>query len=428
MPGEARTQRYLQTNYKHRRTARYASLALSLVFGTYALWAWQYSASAILRVTWSGREEDRISAPDAVRSALNDERLVAIIKQVQLYPQMLRTGGEASAIRYMRARVFLQSVGHGKSNAEVVSVTYRSWKIATAIKVTNALALSLTAVEPSAVDLLSATTERELEDSRSKLKQFAADVQEPAKDGKLRAALSRTLLTEDKNQPSAPEQQGGQTSGQWNVGSVAAPASVALPETPAAKAIQQQIKDAEARLMELRQRYTEQYPDVQDTQEELQELRSKLNRMLVQGPRSEQETLLNRDDRRIAQEEELARAEQTHAQIAATIEMNREKSLKASTVPRAYAIELDRYLALLRAQRTIKDYRDESRDSPKPKFTVIQNANRAKATGIALAGLIWATLLILFERRLKTPPWEQIAQEPRRAGTNSRLRVAPLRR
>ena len=75
------------------------------------------------------------------------------------------------------------------------------------------------------------------------------------------------------------EQQRGQTSDQERVGSSAAPVSVPSPETSAAKAIQQQIKDAEARLIELRQRYTDQYPDVQDAQEQLQELRSKLNRL-----------------------------------------------------------------------------------------------------------------------------------------------------
>jgi hypothetical protein len=423
MLGGPPIQTYLKTIYERRKVARDVLLGVLLLFGMFALWAWQYSASAIVQLTSSSTEQARASAVDAARSTLNDERLAAIIKQIQLYPEIVRTRGEASAIRYMRSEISLQAVGRGKNNTGEVRVTYLSSERATVIKVANALLQSLTEVKPSALDLLSvdtaATIERELEDSRSELKQLAARQQERAKHKGL-----RTSLLEDKKSLNVPEQQRGQTSDQGRVGSSAAPLSVPLPDTSEAQAIQQQIKDEEARMIELRQRYTDQYPDVQDTQEQLEELRSKLNRLQVESHLSAKETMPTRDDGQITREEEQIRADQARAQKefgrdAATTETKREKSSKSSTVARAYALELDRYHALRRAQRAMKEYQDEGLGSPQPLFTVVQNATRGKEVGIAVNPLYWltavlvglfaATLSVLFAHRLKAPPREQIA-------------------
>lgn len=387
-----------------------AGIVLLVVF-LFAVWARQYSASAIVQLTSPSTEQAGASAVDLARSKLDDERLAAIIEQIQLYPEMVRTRGEASAIRYMRSRISLQAVGRGTNNTGEVRVTYFSSERATVIKVANALAQSL---KPSAADLLSATTERQLEDSQSELKWWAARWQEPAMDEGPGISLRRPSLPEDKKKLSVLEQQ-RQTSDQGRVGSSAAPVSVPLPETSAAKAIQQQIKDAEARLIELRQRYTDRYPDVQDTQEQLQELRSKLNRLQVESPRFAKETLPTRDDGRITREEQQIRVDQARAQKeirrdAATTETNREKSSKASSVASAYALELDLHQALLLAQRAAKEYQGERRGFAQPLFAVVQNATRAKVAGIAanplywlaslLAGLFVATLAVLFVHRL----------------------------
>jgi hypothetical protein len=428
MLGGPRIQTYLTTIYERRHLARDVLLGVLLLFGMFALWARQYSASAIVQLTSSSTEQARASAVDGARSTLNDERLAAIMEQIQLYPEMVRTRGQASAIRYMRSGISLQAAGRGKNNTGEVRVSYLSPVRATVIKVANALAQSLAEVKPSAAGLLSvdiaAKIERQLEDSRSELKQLAARQHKRAKVEGLRTSLRRTSLLEDKKRRSLLEQQRGQASDQGRVGSSAAPVSVPLPETSAAKAIQQQIKDAEARLIELRQRYTDQYPDVQDAQEQLQELRSKLNRLQVESPRSTKETLPNRDDGRIPREEEQIRADQGRAQKeirrdAATTVTKREKSSRPSTVARVYALELDRYHALLRAQRTMQEYQAEGLGSPQLLFTVVQKATRAEAAGIAvnplywltglLAGLFAATLSVLLAHHLKTPPREQIA-------------------
>jgi hypothetical protein len=420
MVGSRRIQTYLETIYERRRVARDVSLGVLLLFGMFPLWACQYSASAIVQLTSPSPEQVRAGAVDAARSTLDDKRLAAIMEQILLYPEIVRTHGEASAIRYMRSKISLQAVGPGNNNTGEVRVTYLSSERATVIKVANALAQSLTEVKPSAADSLSATIDRQFEDSRSKLMQLAARRDERARDEGLR----RTSVLEAKEKLSRVEQHRGRTSDQGRVASSAAPVSVPLPEPSAAKAIQQQIKDAEARLTELRQRYTDQYPDVEDTQEQLQELRSKLNLLPVESPRSAQETLPTRDDGQITREQEQIRADQSRAREeirhdTATTDTEREKSSESSTDARLYALELDRYHALLRAQATMKEYQDESLGSPRSLFTVVHNATRAKAAGIAVnplywltslvAGLFAVTLSVLFARLLNTPPREQIA-------------------
>jgi len=424
MLGSPHLRTYLETIYERRKVARDVLLGVLLLFGMFPLWGCQYSASAIVQLTSSSPEQARAGAVDAARSTLNDERLAAIMKQILPYPEMVRTRGEASVIRYMRSKISLQAVGRGNDNTGEVRITYLSSERATAIKVANAMAQSLTEVKPSAADLLSAKIERQLEDCRSELKQLAARRDEGAKNEGLHTSLSRSSVLEDKEKLSLVEQQRGQTSDQGRVGSSPAPVSVPLPEPSAAKPIQQQIEDAEARLIELRQRYTDQYPDVQDTQEQLQELRSKLNRLQVESPRSAKETLPTRDDGQITRGEEQIRADQARAQKeirhdVATTDTRREKSSESSAEVRVYALELDRYQALLRAQGTMKEYQDESLGPPQPLFTVVQIATRAKAAGIAVNPLYWltgllvalfaVTLLVLFADLLKTPPREQIA-------------------
>jgi hypothetical protein len=415
--GGPRIQMYLQVINERRKLARYVLLGVLLLFGMFALWARQYAASAFVQLTSSSTEHPRASAVDAARSTLNDEQLAAILERIPLYPEMVRTHGEASAIRYMRSKISLEPAGPGKYNAGEVRVTYLSSEKATVIKVANALSQSLTEVKPSAVDSLSvdiaARIERQLEDSRSKLKELAARQPKPAKGEGVLTSRRRTSVHEDEKKLSVLEQQRGR------VGSSAAPVSVPLPETSAAKALQQQIRDAEARLVELRQRYTDQYPDVQDTQERLQELRSKLNLLPVESP-----ALPPRDDGRIAREEEQIRADQARAQKevrrdAARKETKRDKSSKSSAVDPVYALELDRYQALLRAQRNMKEYQDEELGPARMRFRVVQKATQAKVAGIAvnpfywltglLAGLLAATLSVLYAHHRETPPGEQIA-------------------
>jgi hypothetical protein len=402
-------QTYLRVINERRRLACYFLLAVLLPFGMFAFWARQYSASAFVQRTSSSPEQPRTSALDVARSTLNDEQLAAILEHLSLYPEMVRAHGKASAILYMRSRMSLEPAGPGEYNVGEVRVTYLSPEKVTVIKVANALAQSLTEVKPSAADSLSVDIatriERQLEDSRSKLKQLTARQRKLAKGEGVLARL-RTSVQEDEKKLGELEQQRGR------MRSSAAAVPVPSPEALAAKALQRQIKDAEARLTELRQRYTDQYPDVQDAQERLQELRAKLNLMPVERP-----VLPPREDGRIAREEAQIRSDRAHAQKeilrdAAKTETKRDQSSKASTV------ELDRYQALLRAQTNMKAFQDEELGAARMRFRLVQKATRAKAAGIAvnpfywlaglLAGLFAATLAVLYAHHRANPPGGQI--------------------
>lgn len=408
MLGGPRIQTCLQTIYERRKLARDVLLGVLLLWGMFALWAWQYSASVIVRETPSSSQKDHASALDAARSALTDERLAAIIQHLQLYTEVVRTRGESSAIPYMRSRLSLQPGGRNENNTGLVRITYLSADKSTAIKVANALAQSLTTVVPSATDSLSvdtaATIDRQLEESRFELKQLAAD---------RRSSRHRSSARQAKDKLSAPAQPTGQNGDQEQVASAI---SVPSPQASAIKVLQQQIKDADARLVELRQRYTDQYPDVQDTQEELQELHSKLNHLQAESARSARVALPSGEGQ--------SGADQTPAQKglaadAVNPKTKHERSSTSSTAGRAYAFELDRYHVLLRAQRSMQEYQDKGLGTVPPPFALVQNATHAKVAGFAvnpfywlvslLVGLFASTLAVLFAHRLKTNPQGQIA-------------------
>jgi hypothetical protein len=406
----------LATIYERRKLAREVLLGVLLLSAVCALWAWQYSASAIVRLTSSSAGQTATTAVDKASNLLTPQLLAAILKQAELYPEMVQSRGEASAIHYLRSRISLQPAGKDNSTGEV-RVTYRSSDKATAIQVTNALVQRLSQVKPNPASLSSVDTaaaiDYQLQDSRSELKQFAARKHQRAKGAARRTSRHRTAHNED-NKPSVLEQTAEKTA----VGS--SPALLLSPEALQAKALQQQIKEAEARLAELRQRYTDQYPDVQDTQEQLQELRSQLSRVQAEIARSAKTS--TGDDSQTARQEQQnnqARAKQEIQREVAMAEAKHEKSAESSTAARAYTLELDRYHALQRAQRHLKEYEDEGLGAAKPLFTVVQTATQAKAAGVAVSPLYWlmslltgllaATLAVLLVPQPKTPPQGKIA-------------------
>jgi capsular polysaccharide biosynthesis protein len=407
MLGGPRIHTYLRTIYERRKLARDVLLGVLVLWGMFALWAWQYSASAIVRQTPSGSQQDRASAVDAAHSALTDERLAAIIQHLQLYTEVVRTRGESSAIPYMRSRLSLQPAGRNEIDTDLVRITYLSADKSTAIKVANALAQSLTTVVPSASDSLSvdtaATIDRQLEESRLELKQLAAD---------RRSSRHRSSAHQAKDKLSAPAQPTGQSGDQQHFASAV---SVPSPQASAIKALQLQIKDADAHLVELRQRYTDQYPDVQDTQEELQELHSKLNHLQAESARSARVALPSGEEQTGADQ---APSQKKLPPDGVNPETKHE-SPRSSTAARAYAFELDRYHVLLRAQRSMQEYQDKGLGTVPPPFVLVQSATHAKVAGFAvnpfywlislLVGLFAATLAVLFAHRLKMSPREQLA-------------------
>jgi hypothetical protein len=430
MPRGQLTHSYLEAIYERRKLAGSVLLVVMLLSGFYAFWTRQYTAASIVALTpQSAPSPDRPRgiAFDAVQTALTDVRLGAI--SVRLYPEMVRRGGEANAIGYLRSRISLQALGPDKYNSGEVGISYSGQDRAMVIKVANALAQSLTFVHLRAVDSLPADTtakiERQLEDSGAELKLFAARQHAQNPKRPLEASLSkveglRTSFEEDRKKFTALEQQ---RHDQERVASSAVRAPGPAAESAAAKAIKQQIKDGEARLIELRERYTDQYPDVQDAKEEIEELRTKLKNLPAENPHPAKESLPTGDGVQIARQEEEIRADEARLKNELQRNTAKQEALpkKLSVPPNkfalAYALELDRYEALLNAEKTAKEF--QGGEAPRPMFTVLQNATTAKATGPAgdtgywltslLVGLFSATLFAVLADRFTGMPVEQTA-------------------
>src|SRR3984957_11173225 len=207
----------LEALYERRTLARDVFLLVVFVFCVAGLWTQQYSATAIVGLTpQSPPSEGRLrpSALALVQNALTDERLGTIIEKMQLYPKMMQTRGEGSAIRSLRSNISLGAVTLGTHASDTVRISYLSEDRSTAIKVANALAQSLTEVKASAADALpvgvTGKIQRQLEDSRSELKSFAAHKPASSRPLEKSFALSNKLqaqLQEDANKLRFLEQQ-----------------------------------------------------------------------------------------------------------------------------------------------------------------------------------------------------------------------------
>jgi hypothetical protein len=125
-------------------------------------------------------------------------------------------------------------------------------------------------------------------------------------------------------------------------------------------------------------------------------LREDANKLTFLDERAEEEGIGNRA--RIRRQEESIRAAQTRLEKEvqrnnAAIERLSKKFAKSSGDARAYALELDRYHALQRAQKTMQDLGGV--DQPVlPLFRVVQGASRVKYTGAVLSPLFWIASLL----------------------------------
>jgi hypothetical protein len=94
---------------------------------------------------------------------------------------------------------------------------------------------------------------------------------------------------------------------------------------------------------------------------------------------------------------------------------------RSSGFSRAYALELDRYHALQRAQNTVNGYQDKLSEPVLPQLTVARPATTVQASAgpislvyslaSVLAGVLAAALAVLIAQWLKRPAMEEIAVE-----------------
>ena len=342
----------LEALYERRTLARDVFLLVVFVFCVAALWTQQYSATAIVALTpqsSSGEGGPRSSALTLVQSALTDERLSAIIEKMELYPKIVQTRGEGSAVRYMRSRISLQALTPGQHASDAVRVSYLAQDGPTAIQVANALAQGVAEVKASAADALPAGVtgkiEQQLKDSQSELKSFAAHKPTSSRPLEKSFALSNKLqaqLQEDASKLSFLEQQ--RKRGIDGAG----------------------IRGQEATI------------------------------------RSAQAVLQKEVQRNSGDIERLSK-----------------KFASSSGYTRAYALELDRFRALQRAQNTVNENQDKLSEPVLPQFTVVRAATTVRASAgpislvyslaSVLTGVFAAALAVLIAQWIKRPAREATA-------------------
>ena len=342
----------LEALYERRTLARDVFLLVVFVFCVAALWTQQYSATAIVALTpqsSSGEGRPRSSALILVQSALTDERLSAIIEKMELYPKIVQTRGEGSAVRYMRSRISLQALTPGQHASDAVRVSYLGQDGPTAIQVANALAQSVTEVKASAADALPAGVtgkiEQQLKDSQSELKSFAAHKPTSSRPLEKSFALSNKLqaqLQEDASKLSFLEQQ--RKRGIDGAGIRGQEATIRAAQAVLEKEVQRNSGD---------------------------------------------------------------------------VERLSKKFASSSGYTRAYALELDRFRALQRAQNTVNENQDKLTEPVLPQFTVARGATTVQATpgpinvayslASVAAGLFAAALAVLIAQWFKRPAREEIA-------------------
>jgi hypothetical protein len=342
----------LETLYERRNLARDVFLLVVFVFCVAALWTQQYSATAIVALTPQSSpspDRPRPSALALVQSAITNERLGGIIERMQLYPKMVQTRGEGSAIRDMRSRISLGPVTPGQHASDSVRISYLSEDRSMAIRVANALAESVAEVKASAADALPAGVtgkiEQQLKDSQSELKSLAAH--KPASS----RPLEKSFAQSDK------------------------------------------------------------------LQAQLQEDANKLSFLKQQRERGIDGAGIRGQEQRIRSAQALL--EKEVQRNSGDIDRLSKKFARSSGYTRAYALELDRYRALQRAQSTVDKYQDKLSEPVLPQFTVVRAAttvqampgpiNVAYSLGGVAAGLFAAALAVFIAEWFKRGAREQLA-------------------
>jgi chromosome segregation ATPase len=183
----------------------------------------------------------------------------------------------------------------------------------------------------------------------------------------------------------------------------AASAPAAPAPDPARTALEGQIKAAKERLEELRQRYTDLYPDVEEANGNLASLEARLKAMpaakpVVEMPKpvlhtAELNTLA-------AQESDLRNQIGTlDSQIDANQQETgvlRQRLAGAQNLKQQYSVEQQRYKTLLQVQEALDvDGQAPASSGNAPLFTIVKSATSADALGWMFDPLFWIASLAL---------------------------------
>ncbi len=399
-------------------------IGVILLFGAYALLNLQYSASAVLALdphsidqqpadrTFSGDGSAQPRSPvDLAWSALPDKQITAIIQQFRLNAGIARIRARDDLFTYVRSNISFHQIGSEASSPPEIMLSYTGASPLAVMEVTNALAQGLAQppLQTSQPPLTgaAATLAGELAKTRSNLQLLAKAQNTNAPEEALQQHLKTDTELRAEQRESDIQLAEIQEKANRAISSASSNAFRAQPQpaqvvhqNPAAVALQQQIDIAQAHLTALRQRYTDEYPDVVEARQTVAALQAKLNRLPVEKPEPRKQpivapaTPLNELGK--AQQEEQIRA--WHHRLDQAIAANeletdalRQRVADVKNLAQDYATEQQRYNTLLKAQQAMGIAPAQGAAA---RFIVVKSATTAHALGIAVKPLFWISALL----------------------------------
>ena len=468
-----------------RRLALHVFLGVMLIVGAGVFMTLQYSASAVVALDpRSLSPADQARSPvELAWAALTDDKIQAIIQQFGLNSGITRLRAQSQVFNYVRSNIVLHELDSGGSGAPTVQVSFVGPAPATVIGATNAIAQTLAqpstppkqqpgTVAPSntpsnppnnppanAVDNAPANPpnnpptntangaanntptntqantanniSEELEKSRATLQLLSQAQNASVPQSQLQKYFRTDTDLQSQRRDtvvelSALDQQKAQAALVASRERARAQAEAEKPPAPNPEAVQleQEIQVAQARLAELRQRYTDNYPDVEIARETVANLEVRLSQIPAPKPRpkpqvqsgpSPDEIRINAEEAQVlARQQGLDEAIQNNQKQAAAL---RRRIADSKNFAQDYAFEQQRYNTLLQEQRQQQQQPQSQpqqaqqqpaqpqqqqpqprpseaegnglNDAGTPRFIIIQSATSASAGGIALQPPFW---------------------------------------
>ena len=432
MYGDASSSPIMEVFRAHRRLALHVFLAVLLIFAVGAALNLRYSASAVLAfkpgLTPSHAKEPE--NPDAVAwRRLNDKEITDIIEQFQLNTGMTRFFAQGQVFSYVRSNISIQptrQVEFDASSTPEIIVSYFGPDSSAVVGVVNEIARLLT--QPETTEPASTAPAKkapqlppdnsladQIEKERTNLQQLAQAKDAPTPQTELQKDLQAEAQLQSERQRISDQLTALAQQRQPAATPPAGPRvqTPAAPPNPAAVALRQQITEAQARLALLRQRYTDEYPDVQQARQAVAILENKLKR-LPPEPKPEPRrpvvapaAVPSQEQIRISALEDDARARQhdLDKSIQANeneIQMLRRRMADSQAVARDYDQEQQRYNTLLKAQKDQQEAAAASQGKPEAdtansgsaRFALVQRATETEAHGLAVRPRFWITGLL----------------------------------
>jgi hypothetical protein len=276
------------------------------------LWPKQYTGSAQVElnpsINWQPDiNNQHLTATSAIRSATSRADWAAIVERLHLYPQTVADGRLAEAADYLAAQVSIKQIEDAAHGGLIVRIDYTDPNRNVALGITQAVVDNLTRPVPpaeaelgvplpplshsqAAPPMLKASTRKQRKAHASAERQNAPSEAELAQQlqarlaegSRLQDALGRNTIELNglRDQLAQAERQSAST--------IAEPVPQRIPAAPAVdprlEHLREELARAQQALLELRQRYTDDYPDVVAAREHVQDLQLDITRIAALAP------------------------------------------------------------------------------------------------------------------------------------------------